>query len=135
MWMHFARLALGERMESGTVIDRLQLRRVRILRHIQVCRGNIGTGCDVERIRVEHRGGDLGGASAALGIINRRGFCKHRHIDAGRPCIQRTAAELRRRFAKVLGRVNPAGLHNAFGCSHKRSPCTRLAICKGNPES
>ena len=49
-----------------------------------------------------------GDASAALGIINRRGLCKTRHIQIGLLWIQQTAAEQRRKFHKVLGKQNPA---------------------------
>ena len=49
-------------------------------------------------------------ASAALGIINRTGLGKTRHIDTGLLWIQQTAAEQRLRFQKVLGKHNPADL-------------------------
>ena len=51
-----------------------------------------------------------GDASAALGIINRRGLGKTRHIDTGLLWIQQTAAERRLQFNKVLGKNNPADL-------------------------
>ena len=51
-----------------------------------------------------------GDASAALGIINRRGLGKTRHIDTGLLWIQEVAAKRRLRFGKVLGRDNPADL-------------------------
>ena len=58
-----------------------------------------------------HVAGEIwGDASAALGIINRRGFGKTRHIDTGLLWIQQTAAEKRFNFHKVLGKVNPADL-------------------------
>ena len=49
-------------------------------------------------------------ASAALGIINRKGLGKTRHIHIGLLWIQQTAAEQRLRFHKVLGKQNPADL-------------------------
>ena len=52
-----------------------------------------------------------GDASTALGIINRRGLCKARHIDTGLLWIQQTAAEKRLRFNKVLGKNNLADLY------------------------
>ena len=52
-----------------------------------------------------------GDASAALGIINRRGLGKIRHIDNGLLWIQQTAAEKRLKFHKVLGKNNPADLY------------------------
>ena len=50
-------------------------------------------------------------ASAALGIIKRRGLGKTRHIDTGLLWIQEVAAEKRLKFNKVLGRDNPADLY------------------------
>ena len=56
-------------------------------------------------------GGEIwGDASAALGIINRRGLGKTRHIDTGMLWIQQTAAERKLGFHKVLGKDNPADL-------------------------
>ena len=52
-----------------------------------------------------------GDASAALGIINRTGLGKTRHIDTSLLWIQQTAAERRLTFAKVLGKNNPADLY------------------------
>ena len=51
-----------------------------------------------------------GDASAALGIINRRGLGKTRHHDIGFLWIQQTAAQKQINFKKVLGKVNPADL-------------------------
>ena len=55
-----------------------------------------------------------GDASAALGIINRRGLGKTRHIDTGLLWIQQTAAEQRLKYLKVLGKDNPADLYTKF---------------------
>ena len=52
-----------------------------------------------------------GDASAALGIIHRRGLGKTRHIDTGLLWIQQTAAERQVKFGKVLGKHNPADLY------------------------
>ena len=52
-----------------------------------------------------------GDASAALGIINRRGLGKTRHIDTGLLWIKQTAAERQVQFSKLLGRNNPADLY------------------------
>ena len=51
-----------------------------------------------------------GDASAALGIINRRGLGKTRHIDTGLLWVQQTAAEKKLNFHKILGKNNPADL-------------------------
>ena len=48
-----------------------------------------------------------GDASAALGIINRKGLGKTRHIQTGLLWIQQTAAEQRLKFEKVLGKEIP----------------------------
>ena len=52
-----------------------------------------------------------GDASAAFGIINRRGLGKTRHIDTGHLWIQEVAAKGRLKYEKVLGRDNPADLY------------------------
>ena len=56
------------------------------------------------------RGQVFGDASAALGIIHRKGLGRTRHIDTGYLWVQETAAEKRLAFDKVLGLVNPADL-------------------------
>ena len=55
-----------------------------------------------------------GDASAALGIINRKGLGKTRHIDTGLLWIQQTAADQRLKYAQVLGEENPADLYTKF---------------------
>ena len=55
-----------------------------------------------------------GGSSAALGIINRKGLGKTRHIETRSLWIQQTVAERRLRYAKVLGKENPADLYTKF---------------------
>ena len=52
-----------------------------------------------------------GDASAALGIINRRGLGTTRHIETGLLWIQQTAAEQRIKYGKILGKENPADLY------------------------
>ena len=49
-------------------------------------------------------------ASAALGIIHRKGLGRTRHIDTGLLWMQQTAAERRLEYSKVLGTDNPADL-------------------------
>ena len=51
-----------------------------------------------------------GDASAALGIINRNGLGKTRHLDTGLLWIQQIAAEQIFKFGKVLGANGPADL-------------------------
>ena len=55
-----------------------------------------------------------GDASAALGITNRRGLGKTRHIDTGLLWIQQTAAERELKFNKVLGKINPADPYTKY---------------------
>ena len=55
-----------------------------------------------------------GDASAALGIINRKGLGKLRHIDTGHLWIQEVAARGRLKFHKVLGEENPADLYTKY---------------------
>ena len=62
-----------------------------------------------------HMKGEVwGDASAALGIINRRGLGKTRHIDTGHLWIQEVPAKDRLKFKKVLGRDNPADLYTKY---------------------
>lgn len=56
------------------------------------------------------RGEVWGDASAALGIINRQGLGKTRHIDTGCFWIQQVVAQQRLKFHKVLGANNLADL-------------------------
>ena len=50
-------------------------------------------------------------ASAVLGIINRRGLGKTRHVDIGLLWVQHTAAERQLKFSKALGTNNFADLY------------------------
>ena len=62
-----------------------------------------------------HLQGDVyGDASAALGIIHRKGLGRTRHIDTGLLWIQQTAAEKRLSYHKVLGTENPADLMTKY---------------------
>ena len=63
---------------------------------------------------VHVRGEVLGDASAALGIIHRKGLGRTRHIDTGLLWIQQTAAEKRLAYSKVLGTDNPADLMTKY---------------------
>ena len=55
-----------------------------------------------------------GDASAALGIIQRKGLGRTRHIDVGYLWVQQVAAERRLEYGKVLGRDNPADLFTKY---------------------
>ena len=55
-----------------------------------------------------------GDARAALGIINRNGLGKTRHIDTGLLWIQQTVAQQRLKFDKVLGKENPADMYTKY---------------------
>ena len=55
-----------------------------------------------------------GDASAAIGIINRKGLGKTKHIDTGLLWIQQTAADQRLKYAKVLGEESPADVYTKF---------------------
>ena len=71
----------------------------------------------------------LGDASAALGIIHRRGLGRTRHIDTGLLWIQQTAAEKRLAYSKVLGTVNPADLMTKYLSAEVNSQhCARLGV-------
>ena len=68
----------------------------------------------MEDYGVSTRGQVFGDASAALGIMDRRGLGRTRHIDTGLLWIQETAAAKRLEFTKVLGTVNPADLFTKY---------------------
>ena len=51
-----------------------------------------------------------GDANAALGVTNRNGLGKTRHIDTGLLWIQQVVADKRLKFGQVLGTNNPADL-------------------------
>ena len=55
-----------------------------------------------------------GDASAALGIINRNGFGKTRHIQTGLLWIQQVSAQKRISYGKVLGQNNPADFFTKY---------------------
>ena len=57
------------------------------------------------------QGNIYGDASAALGIIHRKGLGKTLHINTSYPWIQEVAAQRRFTFAKVMGKANPADLY------------------------
>ena len=58
-----------------------------------------------------HLNGEVwGDANAALGIIQRTGLGKTRHIDTGLLWIQQVVAQKRLQFGKVLGTNYPADL-------------------------
>ena len=65
-------------------------------------------------LNLHMRGEVWGDASAALGIINRKGLGKTRHIDIGLLWVQQVAAERRLKYGKVLGRDNPADLFTKY---------------------
>ena len=51
-----------------------------------------------------------GDASAALGIINRKGLGKIRHLEVSHLWIQGLAAERKLKYGKVAGSANPADM-------------------------
>ena len=55
-----------------------------------------------------------GDAQAALGIINRTGLGKTRHIQTGLLWVQQVSADKRLKYGKVLGKVNPADLYTKY---------------------
>ena len=60
------------------------------------------------------RGEIWGDASAALGILHRKGLGKTRHIQTGLLWIQQIAAEQQSKYLKELGRENPADLFTKY---------------------
>ena len=55
-----------------------------------------------------------GDANAVLGVINRDGLGKTRHIEIGLLWVQQVAAEQRLKFGKILGADNPADLFTKY---------------------
>ena len=79
-----------------------------------------------------------GDASAALGIMKRRGVGKTRHIDIGLLLIQEVAAEKRLRFGEVLGRDNPADLftkHRDWHTIHRHCGRVSTTVDDGRAET
>ena len=75
------------------------------------------------------RGRLFGDASAALGITNRKGLGRTRHIDTGFVCFQETAASKRLSLDKVLGLVNPAELPTKYLSQETaKGHCERLNL-------
>ena len=70
----------------------------------------VGTLSLMKDFGYDMKGKVLGNASAALGVIHRKGLGRTRHIDTGMLWIQQTAAETRLEYNKVLGSDNPADL-------------------------
>ena len=71
----------------------------------------------------------LGDASAALGIIHRRGLGRTRHIDTGPLWIQQTTAEKRLQYSNALGTTNPADLMTKYlAAEANESHCKRLHV-------
>ena len=68
----------------------------------------LGVQSVTKGLGINLRGEVWGDASAAQGIIKRRGLGKTRRIDTGFLWIQQIAAENRLKFGKVLGRDTPA---------------------------
>ena len=52
-----------------------------------------------------------GDPQAVLGVINRQGLGKTRHIQTGVLWVQQVSAEKRFKYGKVLGKINPADLY------------------------
>ena len=80
----------------------------------------------------------LGDASAALGIIQRRGLGRTRHIDTGLLWIQQAAAEKRLAYSKVLGTDNPADLmtkHLTQDVIEKHCATLRVQFLGGRAET
>ena len=67
--------------------------------------GNISMMVDFGMVMAGEIWGD---AQAALGIINRNGLGKSRHIQIGFLWVQQVFAQNRLAFGKVLGKENPA---------------------------
>lgn len=64
-----------------------------------------------------------------MGIINRRGLGRTRHIDTGLLWIQQTAAEKRLQHSKVLGTINPADLMIKYlSAEINEGHCARLGV-------
>ena len=67
---------------------------------LRAASGGLGVQSIASDLGITLRGEVWGDASAALGIIKRKGLGKTRHIDMGFPWIQQTAAEKRPKFGE-----------------------------------
>ena len=75
-------------------------------------------------------------ASAALGIIHRRGLDKTRHLEVGHLWVQEVAATRAVQFGKVPGPHNPAGMLTRGLTAEPRERYIQqlvLRILKGRP--
>ena len=109
--MYYDRVTEYKVLEPNSSIGGLEFGRVRALCIIEGCRRDVGHTIHGPRFRLEIQGEVHGDASAALGIIHRKGLGKTRHIQIGLLWVQQTAAEKRLKFEKVLGKENPADLY------------------------
>lgn len=67
--------------------------------------------------------------SAALGISNRRGLGKSRHIEIGFLWVQQIAAEKMLKYHKVLGAREPSrSLHKILGCGNQQPPHQEIRL-------
>ena len=74
----------------------------------------LGTLSMMTDFGLEMTGEVWGDASAALGIINRNGLGKTRHIQTGPLWIQQVFVQKRISYGKVLGKENPADLFTKY---------------------
>ena len=89
--------------------------------------GGLGMMAMLRDFHCKVEGHVLSDASAALGIIHRRGLGRTRHI--GLLWIQQAAAEKRLAFGKVLGTMNPADLMTKYlSAEVNEGHCARLEV-------
>ena len=74
----------------------------------------LGITAMLSDLGVHVRGEIWGDANAVLGIINRKGVGKTRHVDIGHVWIQDIAAKVRLKVSKILGKDNPADLYTEY---------------------
>ena len=101
-------------VEHNTVAYRPGFRRKRIVCNIQAVAETLGMLSMLKDFDWKLGGEIWSDANAAIGVIQRNGLGKIRHIDTGLLWIQRIAAQRRVTFHKVLGEDNPADLYAKY---------------------
>ena len=90
-------------MEQDPGVDRVEFGGVRTLRHTKASAEALGMISMLQDFGVKAKGEVWGDAQAAVGIINRKGLGKSRHIQTGLLWVQQVAAEQRLKYGKVSG--------------------------------
>ena len=107
-------MAFGHMLHENIIVDSIELGESDLYAALKASAEGLGAMSVLSDLGWYVKGEVWGDAGATLGIINRRGLGKTRHIDTGHLWIQEVAAKGRLKFEKVLGRDNPADLYTKY---------------------